>query len=74
MGIDSVWDWLVGLLDGWMGLVLVGNGLCFAYPFKMDYASRTHPMEVVYVYISIGGLLLNYSLERAPAPQKRVGA
>jgi len=24
MGIDSVWDWLVGLLDGWMGLVLVG--------------------------------------------------
>ena len=28
----------------------------------------------IYVYISIGGLLLNYSLERAPAPQKRVGA
>ena len=31
MGIDSVWDWLVGLLDGWMGLVLVGWSICMVY-------------------------------------------
>lgn len=38
---------VVGLVDD---VPCGGNGLCFAYPFKMDYASRTHPRGVIYSY------------------------
>jgi len=41
MGIDSVWDWLVGLLDGWMGLVLVGWYISSNILLKVCFCSRT---------------------------------
>jgi len=40
MGIDSVWDWLVGLLDGWMGLVLVGWSICNGLRLTTEWVLR----------------------------------